>query len=121
MTSAPIATWLLKRFVTGPHAEAIVGDLLERFNQDGSVLWLWQQVLSAIVVSAVQHVRHRYLVTLRVHPKGLLALAAIVLVAKLAGAMFIVGVIWVLMVAPLWFNLVYTLGRRRFPKIPSRL
>jgi hypothetical protein len=121
MTSAPAATWLLKRFVTGPHADAIVGDLLERFNQDGSVLWLWQQVLSTIVVSVVQHVRHHHLVTLRVHPKGLIALAGIVLVAKVAGAMFIVGMIWVWMVAPLWVTLVYTLGRRRSPKIPRRL
>ena len=49
-------TWLLKRFVTDPHAEAIVGDLLERFNQ-ASVRVAVAAVLPAIVVSMVQHVR----------------------------------------------------------------
>lgn len=116
MTSAAAATWLLKRFVTGPHAEAIVGDLLERFNQDGSVGWLWRQVLLAIVLSIAQEERR----TLRVYPKGVFALAGIMIAAKFAGAMFVVGMIWIWMVAPLYFTLIQTLGGRR-SKIPRRL
>ena len=121
MKSPPVATWLLKRFVTGPHAEAIVGDLLERFNQDGSVLWFWRQVLLAIVVSFAQQARHCNVVTLRLHPKGLIALAGIVLVTEIAGAMFVVGMIWVWSVAPTLVRFVSSLIRRGSPVIPRRI
>lgn len=120
MKSAPLATWLLKRLVTGPHAEAIVGDLLERFNQDASVVWLWRQVLLAIVVGMFQHERHDRLAGWRVHPKGLIAVAGIVLAAKLAGGMFVVGMIWIWMLAPLLVGF-YTVTRRRSANIPRRL
>jgi hypothetical protein len=119
MTSVRLATWLLKRFVTGPHAEAIVGDLLERFNQDASVVWLWRQVLLAMVVSVFQHGRHHDSTTWRVHPKGPLVLAAIVLAVKLAGTMFVVGMLWVLMVAPLFFSF-KAIILRRYWNIPRR-
>jgi hypothetical protein len=114
-----VATWLLNRFVTGPNAEAIVGDLLERFNQDGSALWFWWQVLVAIVVSVVQ--QHCNVVTLRLHPKGLIVLAGVVLVTKIAGAMFVVGMMWVWLVAPMLVRFVSSLGRRGPPAIPRRL
>jgi hypothetical protein len=121
MKSPPVATWLLKRFVTGPHAEAIVGDLLERFNQDGSILWFWRQVLLAIVVSVVEKARDVNVVTLRVHPKGLIAFAGIVLVTEIAGAMFVVGMIWVWLVVPTLVRFVSSLSHRGSPLIPRRL
>ena len=44
-----IATWLLRRFSAGPHAEAIAGDLLEQYQSIRSPLWYWRQVLSAVI------------------------------------------------------------------------
>ena len=44
-----IATWLLRRFSAGPHAEAIAGDLLEQYQSIRSPLWSWRQVLSAVI------------------------------------------------------------------------
>ena len=44
-----IATWLLRRFSTGPHAEAIAGDLLEQYQSIRSPFWYWRQVLSAVI------------------------------------------------------------------------
>ncbi len=43
-----VATWLLARFSSGPHAEAIVGDLMEQYVAHPSRWWYWRQVLSAI-------------------------------------------------------------------------
>ena len=43
-----LATWLLLRFSSGPHGEAIAGDLLELYAARPSRWWYWQQVLSAI-------------------------------------------------------------------------
>jgi hypothetical protein len=105
--------------VTGPHAEAMVGDLLERFSQGASVLWLWRQVLLAIVASVFQHERHDDSSRWRVHPKGLLVVAAIVLGVKLAGTMFVVGMLWVLIVAPLFFSF-KAIILRRYWNIPRR-
>ena len=44
-----IATWLLRRFSAGPHAEAIAGDLLEQYQSGRSPFWYWRQVLSAVI------------------------------------------------------------------------
>ena len=43
-----VATWLLIRFSSGPHGEAIAGDLVEQSAARSSRLWYWRQVLSAI-------------------------------------------------------------------------
>src|SRR4029453_15093818 len=43
-----VATWLLRRFSSGPHGEAIAGDLMERYALRPSRVWYWRQVLSAI-------------------------------------------------------------------------
>jgi hypothetical protein len=55
MTARPprIATWLLVRFSSGPHGEAIAGDLMEQFAARPSRLWYWRQVLSAIRAGAI--------------------------------------------------------------------
>jgi len=52
-----IATWLLVRFSSGPHGEAIAGDLLEQYAMRNSRLWYWRQVLSAIRADIVTTVR----------------------------------------------------------------
>jgi hypothetical protein len=44
-----VATWLLRRFSTGTHAEAIAGDLLEQYQSIRSPFWYWRQVLSAVI------------------------------------------------------------------------
>jgi hypothetical protein len=54
MTKAPkLATWLLVRFSSDPHGEAIAGDLMEQYAERPSRLWYWQQVLSAIAADVV--------------------------------------------------------------------
>ena len=52
-----VATWLLIRFSSGPHGEAIAGDLVEQYEAHGSRLWYWRQVLSAIRADVVGTVR----------------------------------------------------------------
>jgi hypothetical protein len=55
--SPRVATWLLVRFSSGPHGEAIAGDLLEQYTTRRSRVWYWRQVLSAISVDIVSTVR----------------------------------------------------------------
>ena len=52
-----VATWLLIRFSSGPHGEAIAGDLLEQYAAHPSRWWYWRQVLSAIRAGIVSSVR----------------------------------------------------------------
>ena len=52
-----LATWLLVRFSSGPHGEAIAGDLMEQYAAHPSRLRYWQQVLSAIRANIVTTVR----------------------------------------------------------------
>lgn len=54
MTKTPkLATWLLVRFSSGLHGEAIAGDLMEQYAERPSRLWYWRQVLSAIAADVV--------------------------------------------------------------------
>ena len=55
-TSRPpiLATKLLGRLVSGPHSDALVGDLIEQYRAGRSVFWYWRQVLLAIVVCFVK-------------------------------------------------------------------
>jgi hypothetical protein len=43
-----LAVALLGRFL--PHDDALAGDLLERYAATGSRLWLWREVLMAILL-----------------------------------------------------------------------
>ena len=52
-----LATWLLIRFSSGPHGEAIAGDLMEQYAAHRSTWWYWRQVLSAIRADVVSTVR----------------------------------------------------------------
>lgn len=60
MSSRPpprFATWLLQRCLRGPHADALIGDLLELHGQGRSTWWYWRQVLTAIVADCVNALR----------------------------------------------------------------
>ena len=46
-----LATWLLRRFGSGPNNQQVIGDLLELYRKHESPLWYWRQVASAIAVS----------------------------------------------------------------------
>jgi hypothetical protein len=52
-----VATWLLLRFSSGPHGEAIAGDLMEQYATHPSRWWYWRQVLSAIRADIVTTAR----------------------------------------------------------------
>jgi hypothetical protein len=46
-----LATKLLGQLVSGPHGDALAGDLIEQYRQGRSAVWFWRQALLAIVVS----------------------------------------------------------------------
>ena len=52
-----IATWMLKRFGSGPNNDALLGDLAEQYAQKASAIWYWRQVMKAIPVSLFTEVR----------------------------------------------------------------
>jgi hypothetical protein len=51
-TSQPpiLATKLLERLTSGPHGDALAGDLIEQYREGRAASWYWRQVLLAIVV-----------------------------------------------------------------------
>lgn len=51
-TSQPpiLATRMLQRLASGPHGDALAGDLIEQYREGRSTAWYWRQVLLAIVV-----------------------------------------------------------------------
>jgi hypothetical protein len=58
MTKPPkLATWLLVRFSSGSHGEAIAGDLMEEYAERPSRSWYWRQVLSAIAADVATAAR----------------------------------------------------------------
>ncbi len=50
----PLPTRLLAWLLSGPHGEALVGDLIEQYRQGRTSAWYWRQAVFAIVVSAVR-------------------------------------------------------------------
>jgi hypothetical protein len=48
------ALWVLRHCLTGPHADAVVGDLIETFHHHPSALWFWRQAIGAIAVQAAR-------------------------------------------------------------------
>ncbi len=46
-----LATKLLGQLVSGPHGDALAGDLIEQYRQGRSAAWFWRQALLAIIVS----------------------------------------------------------------------
>ncbi len=45
-----VATRLLEVLASGPHDDALAGDLIEQFREGRSAVWYWRQVLLAIAV-----------------------------------------------------------------------
>lgn len=56
-----LATWLLEHLLPQGKNEALAGDLLEKFGQQGSATWYWRQVLAAVMVGLLQEVRVRWI------------------------------------------------------------
>ena len=59
------ATWLLRNLGSGPHLDAIVGDLRELFQTHPSRSWFWRQVLLTIILSALEEIRAHKILALR--------------------------------------------------------
>jgi hypothetical protein len=60
-----LATWLFERLASGPHREALAGDLVEQYAMGRSRAWYWRQTLSAIIVSSITDVRDHKLLAAR--------------------------------------------------------
>jgi hypothetical protein len=58
-----LATWLLKRLVSGHKRESLLGDLVEQYQHRLSSVWFWQQVINAIFVATIQDVSDHKLLT----------------------------------------------------------
>jgi hypothetical protein len=52
--------WLLKRLLSGPNRESLIGDLVERHGHGQSGAWFWRQVVGAIVSAMVAEIRAHY-------------------------------------------------------------
>jgi hypothetical protein len=52
-----IATWMLKRFGSGPNNDVLLGDLAEQYRQNENTMWYWRQAMKAIPVSLFKEVR----------------------------------------------------------------
>ena len=66
MTQPPrIATWLLKRTLSSPTRESLIGDLVQRHRHGRSALWYWRQALLAISVDVVRDIRGHRLLAMR--------------------------------------------------------
>jgi hypothetical protein len=60
-----LASWLLRRVVSGPKRESLIGDLDEQFARGHSSLWYWRQVLSAILVGVIGDLREHPVLVIR--------------------------------------------------------
>ena len=72
MTQPPrLATWLLKRMLSSPTRESLIGDLVERHRGGRSSLWYWRQALLAIVIDSFREVRDHKLLVIRATSVGI--------------------------------------------------
>jgi hypothetical protein len=60
-----LATWLLHWLYSGPNAEAVIGDLLERYQTTPSSMFYWRQVLTTIIVSVLWEIRAHKVLAIR--------------------------------------------------------
>jgi hypothetical protein len=66
-----LATRLLERLVSGPHGDALAGDLIEQYRQGRSGAWFCRQVLLAILAGVGKEVRDHKLLAVRAAAVGL--------------------------------------------------
>jgi hypothetical protein len=74
-----VATWLLKKFGSGPDKDAVLGDLAEQYSQKKSAVWYWRQSLKAIPVSFFREIQGARIPVTRALGISLLTLAVIAL------------------------------------------
>lgn len=85
MTPPRIATWMLKRFGSGPNIETLLGDLAEQYQQDSSATRYWRQALKAIPVSFFRDVRaHKWSVAKSLMTGWILWILAAILLFPIA-------------------------------------
>lgn len=53
------ATWLLQRFAIGPQREALIGDIVEQYEQGRSAMWYRRQVLMTVLLALVAFAQGR--------------------------------------------------------------
>lgn len=58
-----VAFWLLKKLVTGPNREALLGDLLEQRAAGKSSAWFWKETLIAVGATIAAEFRAHYWAT----------------------------------------------------------
>jgi len=88
-------TYLLTRFLTGPHREAIIGDLVEACHDGRSDAWYRRQAIRAVAAAFVHEVRQDWFV----------AIAAIFLSACLNDVfMMVIRPVWIHRL-DLWYRL----------------
>jgi hypothetical protein len=52
-----LALWLLRRLGSSYHAESLVGDLIEQYQEGRSRAWYWGQVAAAILLARARFIR----------------------------------------------------------------
>jgi hypothetical protein len=70
-----VATWLLKKFGSGPDKDTVLGDLAEQYSQKQSAAWYWRQTMKAIPVSFFREVQGARIPVARALGISFLALA----------------------------------------------
>jgi hypothetical protein len=66
-----LATGLLERLVSGPHGDALAGDLVEQYRHGRSSAWFWRQVVVAILAGVGKGVRDHKVLAVRAIAFGL--------------------------------------------------
>ena len=54
-----LAMYLLDRFGPPHHRESLSGDLFEQFQKTRSTVWVWRQVLCAVLIERVRAMKMR--------------------------------------------------------------
>ena len=78
-----MAEWLLSHVVAGDTSEPLAGDLVEEHHRGRSSLWLWTQVLAAIVIGAGHEIRAHKFIAIRGIVTGLTSLWCLAVLATL--------------------------------------
>jgi hypothetical protein len=89
-----LAMWLLKRLGSGTDADAIAGDLLERFQERRSTWWYWRQVIVALVVGPWQEIRTHKLRAARAVCIGAVACFLLQQAVLILGGLLIPSRLW---------------------------